>query len=99
MSFHRSKLVLKTRKRHPCLWCNQHIEAETCALSEAGIGEDENVWHGHMHIECGMARDAVLKKYGEWESQGDFARGRMDDDFNLPPQFVAPNDQEEARRQ
>jgi hypothetical protein len=86
MSFHKSKRVEKTRKPHRCFWCGDMTEVGLPSLREVGQWEGD-FWSGYMHVECGMARDAVLKEYGEWSAKGQYARGRTDDDRDKPPEF------------
>jgi hypothetical protein len=88
MSFYSEKWIKKTRKPHRCIWCDEMIPAGSTTCYSSGT------WHGdfyanHLHPECAAARDANLAENGEWESGGDYARGRQDDKRELPPEFAA----------
>ena len=88
MSFYSEQWVKKTRKQHRCLWCGEMIPAGSTACHSSGIWEGD-FWSAYFHPECAAARDAVCVEYGEWEADGDYARGRRDDDRALPPEFEA----------
>lgn len=87
MSFHSGRWINKTRKIHSCCWCGKRIEVGSAASYAAGVFEGD-FWSGHYHPECQAAQDSM--SYSDlmdgW-CPGDFARGRTDDEFNLPPIF------------
>jgi hypothetical protein len=85
MYFDCQRWIKKTRKTHVCIWCGTMIEAGSAAWY--GCGYREDFWSGHMHPECAAAKDAVGQEYGEWEANGEYARGRKDDRFLQPPEF------------
>lgn len=87
MSFFSERWIKSTRKRHVCGWCGKFIEAGSAANYSAGHS-DGDFWDMHAHPECAAARDSM--RYDELCDgfyPGEFARGRTDDDFHLPPAF------------
>lgn len=87
VTFGCERWINKTRKVHRCIWCGSRIEAGSAAWYGSGYWED--FWHGHMHPECAAAKDEVGRQCGEWEANGEYARGRCDDDASRMPQFPA----------
>jgi hypothetical protein len=54
------------------------------------VGKFEgDFWHGYLHPECCAARDAVSAENGEWSANGEYARGRRDDDRDKPAEYSA----------
>jgi len=87
MSFYSHKWVKSTRKAKRCTWCNQWIPIGSTAWHFAGIHDDE-FCSGKMHPECAAAADEVCDRDRYWESNGDYARGRIDDETQLPPTYL-----------
>lgn len=88
MSFYSSRWIEKTRKVHHCLWCDKRIEPGSRAFYAAGMGCEGEFWDGHHHPECKEAIDNSKEDfYTEGYGPGEHARGRLDDEFSLPPQF------------
>ena len=53
-SFFSDRDIKRTRKRHVCYWCGEHIKAGSSAVALAGVW-DGDFWRGTMHPECRQA--------------------------------------------
>lgn len=88
MSFNSSRQIKSTRKPHRCEWCSQIIEEGSPASYASGVWEGD-FYSQYFHGECSAAlKHEIESNGGELEDfSGQYARGRADDDFELPPQF------------
>lgn len=84
MSFYNSQLVKCSRKARRCNWCTQFIPQGSSYRYEAGIFEGD-FFKSRLHLEC----HAAVQAHPDLEEgyNGDFARGRIDDNYEGKPQF------------
>lgn len=80
MSFHSSIQIRKTRKRRPCQWCGESIDAGAAAWKHSGVW-DGDFYHGYTHPEC---ETAMLSKEGRDATEdgympGEFKRGTAEE--------------------
>lgn len=95
MSFYRIRNIKANRGKklkngdsvpRTCAWCGERINIGDRSVNITSVWEGD-FFNDHLHPECNLAANAVLREDDEVYFDGDWARGRTDDQGGLPPEF------------